>query len=78
MKSVWQDTARLSRFPQLKKDIRTDVLIIGGGIAGIFSCSAAEVIARGTRAATGMNYVSLPKGFIPKRPNNTAGRRRTA
>lgn len=37
MKSVWQDTAHLSRFPQLKNDIRTDVLIIGGGIAGILT-----------------------------------------
>ena len=37
MKSVWQDTAQLPRFPQLNKDIHTDVLIIGGGIAGILS-----------------------------------------
>lgn len=37
MKSVWQDTARLPRFPQLNKDIHTDVLIIGGGITGILT-----------------------------------------
>lgn len=35
MKSLWQDTVRLPRFEQLKKDIHTDVLIVGGGIAGI-------------------------------------------
>lgn len=37
MKSVWQNTAQLPHFPQLKNDIRTDVLIIGGGIAGILT-----------------------------------------
>ena len=36
MKSVWQETA-LPRFPQLDGDIKTDVLIIGGGIAGILT-----------------------------------------
>ena len=35
MKSLWHDSAALPSFPQLKKDISTDVLIIGGGIAGI-------------------------------------------
>lgn len=36
MKSVWQETA-LPRFPRLDGDVRTDVLIIGGGIAGILT-----------------------------------------
>ncbi len=36
MKSVWQDTA-LPEFAQLDGDIKTDVLIIGGGIAGILT-----------------------------------------
>lgn len=37
LKSVWQATASLPRFPQQKEDMRTDVLIIGGGIAGILT-----------------------------------------
>ena len=37
MKSVWQEAASLPSFPELEKDIRTDVLIIGGGIAGILT-----------------------------------------
>ena len=37
MESIWQETAQLPRFVQLDKDIRTDVLIIGGGIAGILT-----------------------------------------
>ena len=37
MKSVWQAAASLPSFPELERDIRTDVLIIGGGIAGILT-----------------------------------------
>lgn len=36
MRSVWQETS-LPRFPQLDGDLKTDVLIIGGGIAGILT-----------------------------------------
>ncbi len=35
MISVWSDTIDFPTFEQLKKDIKTDVLIIGGGITGI-------------------------------------------
>lgn len=35
MLSLWESTAELPDFPRLKGNIKTDVLIIGGGIAGI-------------------------------------------
>lgn len=35
MASIWTQTAELPEFPSLDKDIRTHVLIIGGGITGI-------------------------------------------
>jgi len=35
MDSIWTDTAALPRFKPLEGNIKTDVLIIGGGIAGI-------------------------------------------
>ena len=35
MKSVWNENIKRKRFASLKKDIKTDVLIIGGGMAGI-------------------------------------------
>ena len=36
MESIWQDV-QMPRFPQLQGDIRTDVLIIGGGMAGLLT-----------------------------------------
>lgn len=35
MLSIWSDTIKLPTFDALKKDLHTDVLIIGGGITGI-------------------------------------------
>lgn len=35
MNSLWNKTVKLPSFPRLEKDLRTDVLIIGGGIAGL-------------------------------------------
>ncbi len=35
MDSIWEKDGQMPRFPGLKKDLRTDVLIIGGGIAGL-------------------------------------------
>ncbi len=35
MVSIWSDTSKLPTFEELKKDGKTDVLIIGGGMAGI-------------------------------------------
>ncbi len=37
MKSLWQSNINMPSFPSLEKDIKTDVLIIGGGIAGILT-----------------------------------------
>ena len=37
MKSVWEANAEFSSFPELNSDRRTQVLIIGGGIAGILT-----------------------------------------
>ena len=35
MKSIWEMTAQLPEFAPLPRDIRTDVLVIGGGLAGL-------------------------------------------
>lgn len=35
MHSIWEDNVKLPRFSQLDTDLHTDVLIIGGGLAGL-------------------------------------------
>ena len=35
MESIWQESARLPQFPQLWGKVSTDVLVIGGGMAGL-------------------------------------------
>ena len=35
MDSIWTQTAQLPRFPPLQSDLKSDVLIIGGGMAGL-------------------------------------------
>ncbi len=35
MESIWKDTASLPSFPSLQGDHKTDVLVIGGGMAGL-------------------------------------------
>lgn len=36
-KSIWQNNTRIEKFPTLMEDKKTDVLIIGGGIAGVLT-----------------------------------------
>ena len=36
-KSLWEDTCTLPHFEKLNNDIKTDVLIIGGGLAGVLT-----------------------------------------
>lgn len=44
MHSIWTETANLPQFDALKKDVKTDVLIIGGGMAGILTAYMLERI----------------------------------
>ena len=37
MESIWNKTVTLPTFPPLQRDIKTDVLIIGGGFAGLLT-----------------------------------------
>ena len=38
MLSMWRDTAAMPEYGRLEGDVRTDVLVIGGGMAGILCC----------------------------------------
>ena len=56
MRSLWKATASLPEFPELVGDVRTDVLIIGGGIAGILTAYLQH--------EKGVRYVLVEKGRI--------------
>ena len=42
MYSIWTETAQRPEFAALRKDIKTDVLIIGGGLAGLLCAYTLE------------------------------------
>ena len=56
MRSVWSETVKLPQFPSQNDDIKTDVLIIGGGIAGILTAYFLQ--------QNGVDYVLVEKGRI--------------
>lgn len=55
-KSLWKETVTLPEFKALNKDIKTDVLIIGGGIAGILCAYFLD--------KAGINYALVEKNRI--------------
>ena len=70
-KSIWNESVTLPAFPALRGDIKTDVLIIGGGICGILcayllkeagiDCTLVEAdrLAQGTTGNTTAKITSL-------------------
>ena len=66
MESIWQN-AELPRFPTLQGDIRTDVLIIGGGMAGLLCAHSLQsagvrcVIAEAANIAGGITKNTTAK-----------------
>ena len=58
--SLWTQTAKLPEFPQLQGDRKADVLVIGGGIAGILCAKVLQdagvdvVLAEAKRSCSGI------------------------
>ncbi|MEF2797476.1 MAG: FAD-dependent oxidoreductase [Ruminococcus sp.] len=56
MRSVWSAESAFPQFPRLERDIKTDILIIGGGIAGILTAYRLQ--------QQGVNYILVEKERI--------------
>lgn len=56
VRSIWTDGVETPRFAPLKEDIKTDVLIVGGGLAGILCAYKLQ--------RAGVNYVVAEAGRI--------------
>ncbi|MDE6627464.1 MAG: FAD-dependent oxidoreductase [Lachnospiraceae bacterium] len=88
MKSIWQKEVTMPEFPTLQTEIKTEVLIIGGGIAGLLTayflkqegvdCVLVEKnrICSGTTGHTTAK-ITLQHGLIYDKLLNTFGRDRT-
>lgn len=82
--SLWSDTTVMPVFPKLKGDIKTDVLIIGGGIAGILCAYFLEkagtdyVLVEGGRISSGITVnttakITIQHGLIYSEITKTMG-----
>ena len=64
MESLWSATASLPVFPRLEADKRTDVLIIGGGMAGLLCAYLLE--------QAGVSYLLVEAGeIVPAVPEDS-------
>lgn len=67
MKSVWSDHSNMPQFPQLRKNINTEVLIVGGGMCGILCAYFLEqkgidyVLVEGERIGQGITKNTTAK-----------------
>lgn len=82
--SIWSDTAQMPKFEQLRQNIKTDVLIIGGGMCGILCAYFLTragidcVVAEANRVAGGITKNTTAKitsqhGLIYDKLMKTAG-----
>lgn len=88
MKSIWQKEVNMPEFPVLKKDIRTDIAIIGGGIAGLLTAyfltqeGADCVLIEKNRICSGTTghttaKITLQHGLVYHKFLNSFGREKT-
>ena len=60
MESIWRESVRLPQYPRLEGEVSTDVLVIGGGMAGLLCAYRLKkagvpcVVAERTRIASGV------------------------
>ena len=75
MESIWTSTVTMPHFPPLWGDVRTDVLVIGGGMAGLLCARALQeagincAVAEAKTIAGGITKNTTAKNHSPARPD---------
>ena len=69
--SLWTATAALPRFEPLRGDVRTDVLVIGGGIAGLLCARLLTDAGVDMLLVEADRIASSPPARRPKSPRST-------
>lgn len=65
--SIWKETAQLPTFPPMEKEVKTDVLIIGGGLCGLLCARRLEeagiqaIVVEKNRIASGVTKNTTAK-----------------
>ena len=73
MPSIWERTAQLPEFEPLRKDIRADALVVGGGLAGLLCAHELTqaglrcVVAEAGRICGGATQKTTPHPPTPPR-----------
>lgn len=89
MDSIWTKSANIPSFPQLQGDVKTDVLIVGGGMAGILCAYFLQekeinyILAEGRTVCSGITKNTTAKitsqhGLIYHKLVNSIGREKAA
>jgi len=89
LESIWSATASLKQWDPLREDIQTDVLVIGGGMAGILCAHALQnagrqvVVAEGRRVGGGVTQnttaqLNTQQGLIFSKFIKAMGREKTS
>ena len=71
MESVWSESCKLEKRESLNKDIKTDILIIGAGVAGLVTAYLLKeqgkdvVLIDKGRIAGGNTKNTISRGSIP-------------
>lgn len=61
--SLWKDTCKIPRFPKLTKNLRADVAVVGGGIAGL---TTAYLLARKGKSVVLLESAEIGSGQTGK------------
>src|SRR5690625_7142307 len=63
VQSFWRETAKTPHYPKLDQNIETDVVVVGGGIAGILSAYTLAKEGKSVALIEGRNFFGGTTGY---------------